>query len=153
MLIRVGQIAPDFALKIGEKEFFLLNSLKGKKVVLYFYPKDNTPGCTKEACEFRDMWTEITQAGATVFGVSKDSADVHRFFKRKYNLPFTLLSDKEGRICEQYGVMVDKKYFGQVYKGIERTTFLIDKKGDITAIWRKVKVKGHVLEVLTEILK
>ncbi|WP_304985010.1 peroxiredoxin [Coxiella-like endosymbiont] len=120
---------------------------------MYFYPKDNTPGCTKEACGFRDVWSDLIKAGATILGISKDSIKTHQSFKKKYSLPFPLLSDKEGAVCERYGVMFDKNRFGKKYRGIERTTFLIDEKGNISAIWSKVKVESHASEVLNEILK
>ncbi|WP_100623206.1 thioredoxin-dependent thiol peroxidase [Candidatus Coxiella mudrowiae] len=153
MPIEIGQPPPNFTLQTDEGELLSLKNLKGKKIILYFYPKDDTPGCTKEACGFRDVWFDLIKAGATVLGISKDSVKTHQSFKKKYNLPFPLLSDKEGAICERYGVMVDKNRFGKKYRGIERTTFLIDEKGNVSAIWSKVKVEGHVSEVLNEILK
>ncbi|WP_104207472.1 thioredoxin-dependent thiol peroxidase [Coxiella endosymbiont of Rhipicephalus microplus] len=153
MLIKIGQAAPDFSLQTDEGEFLSLKNLKGKKIILYFYPKDDTPGCTKEACGFRDIWFDLIKVGVTVLGVSKDSIKTHQSFKKKYNLLFPLLSDKEGTVCERYGVIVDKNRFGKKYKGIERTTFLIDEQGNISAIWSKVKVEGHVSEVLNKILK
>ena len=151
MLIKIGQSVPNFTLQTDEGKLFSLENLKGKKIILYFYPKDDTPGCTKEACGFRDAWSDIIKTGAIVVGVSKDSVKSHQFFKKKYNLPFPLLSDKEGAVCEQYGVIVDTNCFGKKYRGIKRTTFLIDENGNISAIWRKVKVDKHILEVLKEI--
>ncbi|AAO90485.2 thioredoxin-dependent thiol peroxidase [Coxiella burnetii] len=148
MSIEVGQKAPIFTLPTDEGEMLSLDDLKGKKVILYFYPKDDTPGCTKEACGFRDVWSQLSKAGVVVLGISKDSVKAHQSFKQKYNLPFTLLSDKDNTVCEQYGVMVDKNRFGKKYKGIERTTFLIDEEGVISAVWPKVKVDGHVAEVV-----
>lgn len=151
MANEVGQKAPDFTLPTDEGKSLSLKALKGKKVILYFYPKDNTPGCTKEACAFRDSWSNLEKIDATVIGISRDSVKAHQGFKSKYNLPFTLLSDIDSDVCEQYGVLVDKSLFGKKYKGIERTTFLIDETGVISAVWRKVKVNGHVAEVLKKL--
>lgn len=153
MHIVIGQTAPSFTLETDEGELLSIKNLKGKKIILYFYPKDDTTGCTKEACGFRDVWSDLIKAGVTVLGISKDRVETHQLFKKKYNLPFSLLSDREGIVCEQYGVIVDKNRFGKKYRGIERTTFLIDENGNISAIWPKVKLEGHVLEVLNEILK
>ena len=153
MPVEIGQLALNFTLQTDKGELFSLKNLKGKKVILYFYPKDDTPGCTKEACGFRDVWSNIIKAEATVLGISKDSVKTHQFFKKKYNLPFPLLSDKEGIVCEKYGVIVDINRFGKKHRGIERTTFLIDKDGSISAIWRKVKVGRHISEVLKKILE
>jgi len=116
--------------------------------VLYFYPKDSTPGCTKESCGFRDAMPDFSESGAVILGVSKDSVARHDKFKAKYELPFTLLSDGDGAICEAYGTWVEKSLYGRKYMGIERATFLIDEKGVVQAVWRKVKVKGHVEQVL-----
>lgn len=151
MAKEAGQQAPDFTLPTDEGKFLSLKALQGKKVILYFYPKDNTPGCTKEACAFRDNWSSLEKIDATVIGISKDSIKTHRAFKSKYNLPFTLLSDRESNVCEQYSVLVDKNLLGKKYKDIERTTFLINEKGIILAVWRKVKVNGHVAEVLKKL--
>lgn len=151
MPIEIGKPAPNFTLQTDAGELLSLKNLKGKKIILYFYPKDNTPGCSKEACGFRDVWSDLVKAGVIVLGISKDSVKTHQVFKKKYDLPFSLLSDTEGVVCEQYGVIVEKKRFGKKYRGIERTTFLIDEKSNITAIWSNVKVDGHVLEVLNEI--
>ena len=128
-----------------------MQDLKGKKVILYFYPKDDTPGCTKEACGFRDLWSDLAKTNATVIGISKDSIEDHQAFKKKYQLPFTLLSDKGHDVCEQYGVLADKSLFGKKYKGIERTTLLIDETGKVSAVWRNVKVDGHVAEVFSQL--
>lgn len=152
MANEVGQRAPDFTLITDKGRFLSLKALKGKKVILYFYPKDNTPGCTKEACAFRDNWSNLEKINAAVIGISRDSVKAHQAFKSKYNLPFTLLSDRESNVCEQYGVLADKNLFGKKYKSIERTTFLIDEKGIISAVWRKVKVSGHVAEVLKKLI-
>jgi peroxiredoxin Q/BCP len=125
-----------------------LSNLRGKNVVLYFYPKDDTPGCTKEACGFRDSLPEFSAANAEIIGVSKDSVAKHDKFKAKYDLPFALAADLDGAICEAYGTWVEKSMYGRKYMGIERATFLIDGGGVLRCIWRKVKVKGHVDAVL-----
>jgi peroxiredoxin Q/BCP len=125
-----------------------LAGLKGKTVVLYFYPKDDTTGCTAEACGFRDQLPDFSKLKAQVIGVSKDSAARHDKFKAKYELTFPLVSDEDGNICEKYGTWIEKSLYGRKYMGIERATFLIDKMGIITKIWHKVKVPGHVDEVL-----
>ena len=151
MANEVGQRATDFTLPTDEGKFLSLKALKGKKVILYFYPKDNTPGCIKEACAFRDSWANLERIDATVIGISRDSVNSHQAFKSKYNLPFTLLSDREGNVCEHYGVLVNKSLLGKKYKSIERTTFLINEAGIISAVWRKVKVNGHVTEVLEKL--
>ena len=141
---RPGDTAPDFTARIDGGGSLTLSSLKGSKVVLYFYPKDDTPGCTKEACGFRDSLPALADAGTVVIGVSRDSVRRHDNFKAKYDLPFTLVSDEDGAICEAYGVWVEKKNYGRTYMGIERATFLIDARGRIAEVWRKVKVNGHV---------
>ncbi len=120
-------------------------------VVLYFYPKDSTPGCTIEACDFRDLMADFSKIDATIIGVSKDSVKRHDNFKSKYELPFALASDAESDVCERYGVWVEKSMYGRKYMGIERATFLIDAKGTVRKVWRKVKVKGHADEVLAAI--
>jgi peroxiredoxin Q/BCP len=125
-----------------------LKDLKGKKVVLYFYPKDDTPGCTKEACGFRDALPDFSGADAEIIGVSKDSVAKHDKFKAKHELPFTLASDEDGSVCEAYGTWVEKSMYGRKYMGIDRATFLIGPDGKIAQVWRKVKVPGHVEEVL-----
>lgn len=151
-MLSIGDQAPDFTLPTDvEGENITLSKLKGKKVVLYFYPKDNTPGCTKEACDFRDQHAIFQQHGALVFGISKDSAKAHTKFKDKYALPFTLLVDANADVCEAYGVINKKSMFGKTFLGIQRSTFLIDEQGIIRAIWRKVKVTGHVEEILDEL--
>jgi len=125
-----------------------LKALKGKAVVLYFYPKDDTSGCTAEACAFRDALPDFSKAKADVIGISRDSVASHDKFKTKYELPFPLASDADGKVCEAYGTWVEKSMYGRKYMGIERTTFLIDGKGVIRHIWRKVKVPAHATEVL-----
>lgn len=151
MPLNIGDLAPDFSLPTdAENSTVTLSKLRGKKVVLYFYPKDNTPGCTKEACDFRDHFTAFKQHGIDVFGISKDSAKAHTKFKEKYSLPFTLLVDENADVCAAYGVINKKSLFGKTFLGIQRSTFLIDEKGIIRAIWRKVSVPGHVEQVLDE---
>lgn len=151
MTLNIGDQAPDFTLPTDmENTSITLSKLRGKKVVLYFYPKDNTPGCTKEACDFRDNFNLFKQQGIEVLGISKDSAKAHTKFKEKYTLPFTLLVDANADVCEAYGVVNKKSLFGKTFLGIQRSTFLIDEKGIIIGIWRKVKVSGHVEQVLNE---
>ena len=144
----VGANAPDFSLPDQDGSTVTLKSLKGKQVVLYFYPKDDTSGCTKEACDFRDSLAPIKKAGAVVIGVSKDGKASHQKFIAKYGLPFALLSDEETVVCNAYGVYKEKSMYGRKYLGIERSTFVIDATGRIKALFRKVKVPGHVDEVL-----
>jgi peroxiredoxin Q/BCP len=148
MSVEVGDKAPDFTMPTDGGGEVSLKKLKGKKVVLYFYPKDMTPGCTTEACDFRDSIAGFKRAGAEVIGVSRDGVKRHDNFKAKYELPFTLAADEDGAVCEAYGVWVEKMNYGRKYMGIERATFLIDEKGKIAEIWRKVRVKGHVDAVL-----
>lgn len=152
MTLTIGDQAPDFTLSTDEdNKTITLSKLRGKKVILYFYPKDNTPGCTKEACDFRDFFAEFAKHDALIFGISKDSAKAHGKFKEKYALPFTLLVDANADVCEAYGVINKKSLFGKTFLGIQRSTFLIDEKGIIRAVWRKVKVPGHVEQVLNEL--
>jgi len=146
--LSVGDKAPAFTVAFDSKHSLTTEDLKGKKVVIYFYPKDDTPGCTIEAKDFRDHIKEFEKAGAMVIGVSKDSVKSHDKFKEKYCLPFPLASDEDGRMCEDFGVWVEKSMYGKRYMGIERATFLVDGGGIIRKIWRKVKVDGHVKEVL-----
>jgi len=145
---KVGDKAPEFTLPTGSGEKFSLKDLKGKKVVLYFYPKDDTSGCTKEACSFRDNIKVIQKKGAVVIGASIDSVQSHQKFASKYDLPFTLVSDEEKELVKKYGVWKEKSMYGRKYMGIERTTFVIDEKGVITHIFQKVKVDGHTEEIL-----
>jgi peroxiredoxin Q/BCP len=151
MTLAIGDKAPEFTLLDDKENNVSLSKLRGKKVVLYFYPKDNTPGCTKEACDFRDHFAVFKKHGVEVFGISKDSAKAHAKFKEKYTLPFTLLVDNNADVCEAYGVINKKSLFGKTFLGIQRSTFLIDEKGIIRAVWRKVKVPGHVEQVLNEL--
>ncbi len=148
MALKVGDKAPDFTLPSDGGGTVSLSKLKGKSVVLYFYPRDDTPGCTKEACQFRDAASQYKKADAVVIGVSKDTVASHDKFKKKYELPFTLGSDKELTTAKAYGVWVEKSFMGRKFMGMERATFLIDGKGVIRNIWRKVKVPGHADEVL-----
>lgn len=148
--LKEGDKAPDFSLPSDGGKIISLADYKGKKVVLYFYPKDDTPGCTKESCAFRDNLTDFNKVGIEVIGVSKDSVKKHDKFKEKHSLNFPLISDEDGELCEKYGVWVEKNMYGRKYMGIERSTFLIDENGVIRNIWRKVKVTGHVEEVLKE---
>ncbi|RDI48577.1 thioredoxin-dependent thiol peroxidase [Aquicella lusitana] len=151
MTLKIGDMAPDFTLSDDREKNITLSHLRGKKVVLFFYPKDNTPGCTREACDFRDQFAAFTKQGVEVFGISKDSAKAHTKFKEKYGLPFPLLVDANADVCEAYGVINKKSMFGKTFLGIQRSTFLIDEQGAIRGIWRKVKVPGHVEQVLNEI--
>ncbi len=144
-----GDKAPAFDLPTDGGGTLSLKELAGKAVVLYFYPKDSTPGCTNEAKDFRDLHDSFKKAGAVVLGASKDSVKRHDNFKAKNNLPFALLSDEEGTLCAAYGVWILKKLYGRVYMGIERATFLIDAQGVVREVWHKVKVKGHAEAVLT----
>jgi peroxiredoxin Q/BCP len=143
-----GDVAPDFTLPIDGGGEITLSSMRGKKVVLYFYPKDDTSGCTKEACDFREKISEFTKAGAVVLGLSPDSVKKHDKFKAKYDLPFSLVADEEKTALEAFGVWVEKSMYGRKYMGVERSTFLIDVDGSILSVWRKVKVPGHVDAVL-----
>jgi peroxiredoxin Q/BCP len=147
-MTEVGSPAPDFTAHTDGDETLSLRALHGKKVVLYFYPKDDTSGCTAEACDFRDNMEQLAIADTVVIGVSPDSVKSHDKFKQKYNLNYTLVSDETHEICEKYGVWVEKSMYGRKYMGVERTTFLINEKGVITHEWRKVKVPGHVNDVL-----
>ena len=148
MSVSEGDKAPAFSMTTDGDGTISLKDLKGQTVILYFYPKDSTPGCTTEACAFRDLMPDFSGSGATIIGVSKDSVKRHDNFKAKYELPFTLASDEDGAVCEAYGTWVEKSMYGRKYMGIERSTFLIDKKGVVRKIWRKVKVAGHAEDVL-----
>lgn len=146
-----GEKAPDFSLPANDGKTITLEDFKGKYVVLYFYPKDDTPGCTKEAQAFRDHIDQFQAANAVILGVSKDSVAKHEKFRSKYELPFDLISDEDGAMLESYGVWVEKNMYGKKYMGIQRTTFLIDGNGVIQRIWDKVKVAGHAEDVLAAI--
>jgi peroxiredoxin Q/BCP len=143
-----GATAPDFSLPTDGGGKVSLKKLRGQPVVLYFYPKDDTSGCTTEACGFRDNHPKFSRAGITVIGISRDSVTSHDKFKKKHDLNFTLASDEEGKVTDAYGVWIEKSLYGRKYMGIERATFLIDAKGKIAKIWHKVKVAGHVEDVL-----
>lgn len=147
-MLEVGQKAPQFKLKNENGDLVSLSDLKGKKVVLYFYPKDDTPGCTKEACSFRDEFPKFGKLDAVILGVSADSVESHKKFIKKYNLPFSLLSDEKKETLEKYGVWKQKSMFGKKYMGIVRTTFVIDENGIIKKIFENVKVADHEKEVL-----
>ncbi len=148
MSVNEGDKAPEFSMPTDSGGTISLQDLKGRPVVLYFYPKDSTPGCTKEACAFRDLMPDFSKIDAEIIGVSKDSVKRHENFRAKNDLPFTLASDENGDICETYGVWVEKSMYGRKFMGIERATFLIDGKGKVRKVWRKVKVSGHAEEVL-----
>ena len=145
--LQIGDNAPDFKLPASGDQDIALSDYKGKKLILYFYPKDDTPGCTTEACNFRDNLPDLAKLNVAVLGASKDSVAKHEKFAAKYELPFPLLSDEDGTLCEDYGVWVEKNMYGRKYMGIERTTFLIDENGKIEQIWRKVKVKDHIKDI------
>lgn len=151
MTIEIGQAAPDMKLVNDSGEEVALTDFKGKYVVLYFYPKDMTPGCTTEACDFRDQHESFAGLDAVIIGVSPDSRDKHEKFKQKHDLPFQLLVDDEHKLAEAFDVWKLKKNFGKEYMGIERSTFLLDKEGRLVKEWRKVKVKDHVAEALREL--
>lgn len=144
----IGEKAPAFSLPSDGGETINLDQFRGRPVVLYFYPKDDTPGCTTQACEFRDRWKDVTDRGAIVLGVSPDPVDSHDKFKEKFDLPFPLLADTKHETAEDYGVWGEKSMYGRRYMGINRTTFIIDGDGRIARIFHKVKPKGHAGEVL-----
>ncbi|MFJ5716299.1 thioredoxin-dependent thiol peroxidase [Neobacillus sp. NPDC093127] len=151
MTIEIGKQAPDFKLKANNGETVTLTEFRGKNVVLYFYPKDMTPGCTTEACDFRDQFQQFNDLNAVILGVSPDPVDRHQKFIEKYGLPFLLLADTDHQVAEAYDVWKLKKNFGKEYMGIERSTFIINQDGTLAKEWRKVQVKGHVEEALSYI--
>jgi thioredoxin-dependent peroxiredoxin len=144
----VGEPAPEFEARDGAGATVRLSELRGRPVVLYFYPKDDTPGCTREACGFRDEYTALQETGAVLLGVSPDDEESHRKFAAKFNLPFQLLADPGAKIAMAYGVWKEKNNYGRTYMGVERTTFILDGAGVIRKIFPRVKVDGHVPEVL-----
>jgi len=150
-VVETGRPVPDFELPATGGKTIKLSELRGKYVVLYFYPKDHTPGCTQEGKDFRDHYEAFKQLNAEVFGVSRDSLKTHENFKAKQQFPFELISDKDEELCRLFGVIKKKKMFGKEVLGIERSTFIIDPEGKLAAQWRKVKVKGHVAEVLEKL--
>lgn len=146
--MEIGSLAPDFSLAGSDGKNHKLSDYRGKKVILYFYPKDNTPGCTTEACDFRDNITTINDLNAVVLGISKDNLNSHNKFIEKFNLPFVLLSDEDKVACELYDVIKENNMYGRKTLGIERSTFIIDENGTLMKEFRKVRVKGHIEEVL-----
>jgi len=152
MKLKEGDLAPDFSLPASNGEIVSLKDYIGKKVVIYFYPKDDTPGCTIEACNFRDDYSEITDAGAVILGVSKDGIQSHNKFINKYDLPFLLLSDESSEMISAYGAWVKKKMYGKEYYGVFRKTYLIDEEGKIQRIWPEVDVKTHSKDII-ELIK
>jgi thioredoxin-dependent peroxiredoxin len=151
MTLQVGDRAPDFSMPTVSGGTVSLSDLRGKKVVLYFYPKDDTPGCTIEACSFRDNLPNFQGANAEIIGVSRDNTESHQRFRDKYGLNFTLASDDSGQVTEDYGVWREKNMYGKTFMGIQRSTFLIDENGNIAKIWPTVSVEGHSQEVLAAI--
>ena len=151
MKLKVGDVAPDFELKDQFDETHKLSDFRGKKIILYFYPKDNTPGCTTEACNFRDNYQIFREQGFEILGVSADDSDSHAKFQEKHSLPFLLLADTEHQVSEMYGVWQLKKMMGKEYYGIARTTFVIDEDGKIIKIYEKVKPDQHAEEILKEL--
>ena len=146
--LKEGDPAPSIQADDEKGQPFALDSLKGKNVVLYFYPKADTPGCTRESCEFRDHSKKFTKADTVIVGVSPDKSAAQSKFKDKFDLPFTLLADVDHKVAEAYGAWVEKSMYGRKYMGIERATFLVDAAGTVRGVWHKVRVPGHVAEVL-----
>ncbi|WP_435169260.1 thioredoxin-dependent thiol peroxidase [Paenibacillus glycanilyticus] len=151
--IEVGKKAPDFKLPASNGETVKLSDYRGKKVVLYFYPKDNTPTCTQQACDFRDAYPAMVDSNTVVLGISPDPVKSHEKFIGKQSLPFLLLSDENHKVCEKYGIWQMKKLYGREYMGVVRSTFLINEKGKLVREWRGVKIKGHVQQVADEAAK
>ena len=146
--VEIGKKVPSFSSILDDGSNLKSNDLKGKYVVIYFYPKDSTPGCTKEGEDFRDLYKEFKKHDSLIFGVSRDSVASHEKFKNKYNFQFSLISDEDESLCNIFDVIKEKNMYGRKYMGIERSTFLIDKKGKLVHEWRKVKVKDHAQKVL-----
>ena len=151
--VEVGKKVPDFTAVMDNEEIFKLSENKGKNLVIYFYPKDNTPGCTKEGEDFRDNYNVLKKLNTEVIGVSKDSLSSHQKFISKYNFPFNLISDEDEKVCNLFDVIKEKNMYGRKYMGIERSTFLIDPNRKLLNEWRKVRVKGHLNEILESIKK
>mgnify|MGYP003393513716 CR=1 FL=1 len=149
--VAVGKKAPSFSIPDQDGNQVSLADFIGQTVVLYFYPKDMTPGCTQQACDFQENSNKLKRKNTVVFGISRDSVARHKKFQEKYNLKFTLLSDEDGVVCEKYGVWKQKSLYGKKFMGIERTTFIINKNGKIERIFNKVKVKGHVESLISEL--
>jgi thioredoxin-dependent peroxiredoxin len=147
-VVEEGAPAPDFELQSDTGETIRLSALRGKPVVLYFYPKDDTPGCTVEACEFRDAYDRFREQGVEILGVSPDTEASHQKFKAKYELPFTLLADPEHETADAYGVWKEKRNYGKTYQGVERSTFVIDAEGKVASAMRGIKPAGHAAQVL-----
>jgi peroxiredoxin Q/BCP len=150
-VLTIGQAAPDFTLQDQDGQMHSLEALRGRKVVVYFYPKDNTPGCTKEACSFRDQFEALTSRGVVVLGISPDSTASHRKFADKHQLPFTLLADPDHQAAEAFGVWGEKSLYGRKFMGLMRATFLIDEAGQIVHVWKKPKTDIHADEVLAKL--
>lgn len=150
-MLKENDVAPDFTLPTHEGSTLRLSELRGRRVVLFFYPRADTPGCTTEACEFRDQNEEFDSRDAVILGISPDSIDEVRAFREKYHLPYPLLADAEHQVAEQYGVWVEKSMFGRKFWGVERTTFVIGADGRIEQIYRKVKPSGHAMQVLEQL--
>ncbi len=153
MALEIGTKAPEFSAEIDGGEKINISDYKGKWVVLYFYPKDNTPGCTKEACSFNDNLDALTELGAEVIGISPDSVKSHDKFKEKFNLNFHLVSDPEKEICKSYDILGEKSMFGKKYFGVIRSTYIIDPDGNIAKVYKKVKVAGHTEKVMEDLKK
>jgi peroxiredoxin Q/BCP len=153
MTLQIGDKAPDFKMPADGNKMIGLSDYKGKNLILYFYPKDDTSGCTAQACAFTENLSQFNKLDVSVIGVSKDSVAKHNKFKEKYNLTFPLISDENSTMCEDYGVWLEKSMYGKKYMGIERTTFLIDGNGHIKHIWNKVKVPNHIEDIISVINK
>ena len=151
MVLSEGVKAPDFELKDSEGNLHKLSDYAGQTIVVYFYPKDDTPGCTKEACSFRDSYADFNKAGVTIIGISPDKVASHKKFKDKYALPFTLLADADHKVCEAYGVWGLKKSFGREYEGVFRTTYVLGPEGEVKHVFENVKPSDHSKEVLREV--
>jgi peroxiredoxin Q/BCP len=151
-MVSVGKRVKNFTLPATGDQNLSLSDFKGRSLIIYFYPKDNTPGCTREGQDFRDLYPRFTEAGAEILGVSRDSVKTHDNYRNKHGFPFHLISDKEELLCKQFDVIKEKKLYGRTYMGIERSTFLLDADGVLQQEWRKVRVPGHV-EAVLETLK